>query len=71
MAATVETLAPVHPMHDIHQGVNVVRTGWRGRVVSSWPNWFSTTYSVEFSPRGVPGATVTMSGLTERDVQAD
>ena len=33
------------------------------------PSWAWTTYSVEFTPE--PGATVTLSGLTERDVQPD
>lgn len=68
---TLQTLAPVHATHEIHQGHNIVKLGWHGRVVNSFPNWSSTTYSVEFIPEGVPGATVTMSGLTEGDVQPD
>lgn len=68
---TLQTLAPVHATHEIHQGHNVVMTGWHGRVVNSFPNWSSTTYSVEFIPEGTPGATVTMSGLTEWDVAPD
>lgn len=68
---TLERLAPVHAMHDIHQGLNVVQSGWHGRVVESWPNWLRTTYSVQFNLQGVPDADVTMSGLTELDVQPD
>ena len=68
---TLETLAPVHAVHDIYQGLNVVQNGWHGWVVKSWPNWFRTTYSVEFNPQGVTGASVTIFGLTELDVQPD
>ena len=67
----LQTLMPVHATHDIQRGHNVVKNGWHGTVVNSFPNWSSTTYSVEFTPEGVPGATVTMSGLTERDVEPD
>ena len=56
--------------HDIQRGRHtVVKRGTQGTVVGSWPNWSSTTYSVEFS--SVRGATITMSGLTERDVQPE
>ena len=58
---SLQTLAPVHATHDIQRGHNTVKRGWHGRVVNSCPNWSSTTYSVEFVPEGVPGATVTMS----------
>ena len=68
---TLQTLAPVHATHEIHQGHNVVKAGWHGRVVNAFPNCSSTTYSVEFIPQDAPGATVTMSGLTEGDVQPD
>jgi len=69
---TLQTLTPVHATHDIHQGPNVVKLGWHGMIVGSWPDWSSTTYSVEFAaPEGVAGAPVTMSGLTESDVQPD
>jgi hypothetical protein len=47
----------------------MVKSGWHGMVVDSFPNWSSTTYSVEFIPAGVSEATVTMWGLTEADVQ--
>ena len=67
----LQTLAPVHATHEIHQGHNVVKHGWHGRVVDSFPNWSSTTYSVEFTPEDIPGATLTMHGLTELDVQPD
>jgi len=68
---SLQTLAPVHATHEIHQGHNVVRHGWHGRVVDSFPNWSSTTYSVEFVPEDIPGATLTLHGLTEADVQPD
>jgi hypothetical protein len=56
--------------HDIQRGRHtVVKRGTLGKVIGSWPKWFSTTYSVEF--RSVRGATITMSGLTERDVQRE
>jgi hypothetical protein len=67
----LQTLAPVHATHDIQRGHNVVRHGWHGRVVDSFPNWSSTTYSVEFTPEDIAGATLTMHGLTELDVQPD
>ena len=67
----LQTLAPVHATHDIQRGHNVVKHGWHGRVVDSFPNWSSTTYSVEFAPEDDPAAVVTMSGLTELDVQPD
>ena len=69
---SLQTLTTVHAMHDLQRGRTVViKRGSHGRVVDSWPNWSCTTYSVEFTPEGVPGATVTLSGLTERDVQPD
>lgn len=68
---TLQPLAPVHATHNIHRGLNVVQNGWHGRVVNSWPNWFRTTYSVEFDPQDVPGTGVTISGLTELDVEPD
>ena len=67
----LQTLAPVHATHDIRRGHNVVRHGWHGRVVDSFPNWSSTTYSVEFTPDDIAGATLTMHGVTELDVQPD
>ena len=68
---SLQTLAPVHATHELHQGPSTVKTGWHGIVVDSFPNWSGTTYSVEFIPEGAPGATVTMWGLTEADVQPD
>ena len=67
----LQTLAAVHATHDIHQGPHVVKQGWHGMIVNSFPNWSSTTYSVEFTPEGDPAAVLTMNGLTERDVQPD
>ena len=68
---TFETLAPVHAVHDIHRGLNVVQSGWHGTVMRSWPSWIRRTYSVKFNPQSVAGGTVTISGLTELDVQPD
>ena len=68
---TLQTLTPVHATHDIHQSPNVVKHGWHGTIVDSFPNWSSTTYSVEFIHDDVPGVTLTMSGLTEGDVEPD
>jgi len=68
---SLQTLAPVHATHDIQRVHNVVKHGWHGRVVDSFPNWSSTTYSVEFVPDDIAGATLTMHGLTELDVQPD
>jgi len=68
---SLQTLAPVHATHDLQRGHNFVKHGWHGRVVDSFPNWSSTTYSVAFTPEGDPAARVTFSGLTESDVQPD
>ena len=68
---SLQTLTPVHATHEIHRGHNVVKVGWHGRVVNSFPNWSSTTYSVEFMPEGDPAAVLTLNGLTELDVQPD
>jgi hypothetical protein len=69
---TLQTLTAVHATHDLHRGpAVVVKHGSHGKVVDSWPNWSCTTYSVEFTTDGDPAAVVTMSGLTERDVQPD
>jgi hypothetical protein len=64
----LQMLASVHAIHDIRRCHNVVRQGWHGRVVNSFPNWCSTTYSVEFAPEDDPASVVTMSGLTDRPV---
>jgi hypothetical protein len=68
---SLQTLEPVHATHDIQRGHNVVRVGWHGTVVDSFPNWSSTTYSVEFTPEDDPAASLTLSGLSESDVQPD
>ena len=66
----LQTLTRVRATHDLYRGRHtIVKHGSPGTVVDSWPNWSCTTYSVEFIPE--PGATVTLSGLTERDVQPD
>ena len=66
-----QTLTPVHATHDIQRGHNVVKHGWHGRVVNSFPNWSSTTYGVEFTPDGDPAAVLTLNGLTELDLQPE
>ena len=69
---SLQALTRVRARHDLQRGRTVVvKRGSRGRVVDSWPNWSSTTYSVEFSPDRFSGATVTLSGLTERDIVPD
>ena len=68
---SLQTLERVHATHDIQRGHNVVRHGCHGKVVDSFPDWSSTTYSVEFVPDDIAGATLTMHGLTELDVQPD
>jgi hypothetical protein len=68
---SLQTLTQVHATLDIKRGEEVVRHGSHGRVVNSFPNWSSTTYSVEFAPADDPAATLTLCGLTELDVQPD
>jgi len=68
---SLQTLAPVHATHEIRRGHHVVEPGWHGRVVDSFPNWSSTTYSVEFTADGDPTTVLTLSGLTERGVAPD
>ncbi len=68
---TLKPASAVHAVHDIHQGVNLVRNGTHGRVVKSWPNWLRATYSVEFEPHRSSAANVPIYGLTELDVQTD
>ena len=66
-----QTLEHVHATHDIQQGPSLVRVGWHGTVVGSWANCSSTTYSVEFIAEGDQGGVLTMSDLTESDVEPD
>ena len=69
---SLQTRARVRAVHDLQRGrAVVVKQGSHGRVIDSWPSWSCTTYSVEFIPEGVLGATVTLSDLTDRDVQPD
>ena len=68
---SLRTLTTVHATHDLRRGRTLVRRGRPGRVVGSFPNWSSTTYSVEFTTDDDPAVVVTFSGLTERDVQPD
>jgi hypothetical protein len=49
----------------------VVRVGSPGRVLAQRPDRADTIYTIEFSPLGVPGATVVLAGLNECDVHTD
>ena len=65
---TLRTLEPVRAVHDILRNRHtVVKCGSPGKVVDCQSNSSSTTYDVEFN--SVRGATVTLSGLTEQDIQ--
>ena len=48
-------------------GTVVAPSGASGRIVNFTQNWLGTTYTVEFAPE--PGATLTVIGLTEGDIQ--
>ena len=62
------TGTPVRAAREIWRGGTVVApSGASGRIVNFTQNWSSTTYTVEFAPE--PGATVTVIGLTEGDIQ--
>jgi hypothetical protein len=64
----LQTLSAVRAVHDIARGRTVVvQDGSPGRIVDQHPGWAATSYTVEFQP--VPGASVTVVGLTEGDVQ--
>jgi hypothetical protein len=61
-------LSAVQAVHDIQRGRHiVVRHGSPGRIVNLQQGWSDTHYTVEFTP--LPGATVTLIGLTDGDVQ--
>ena len=71
---TLQTLTPVHAVHDIHRGRHtVVKHGARGVIVDLHPSWSGITYTVEFTPIGKHHRkpAVTLIGLTEGDVEAD
>jgi len=62
------TGAPVRAAREIRRGGTVVApSGASGRIVNFTQNWSGTTYTVEFAPE--PGATLTVIGLTEGDIQ--
>jgi hypothetical protein len=62
-------LTTVQAARDIHYGVSTaVPTGAPGRIVNLQPGWGPTTYTVEFTPD--IGTTVTLVGLTDRDLQS-
>ena len=62
-------LSAVRAAHDIQRGRTIaVPLGSPGTIVNFQTGWADTTYTVEFTP--VPGGTVTLVGLTERDVQS-
>ena len=65
-------LKDVHAVRDIRRGEHtVVKHGSPGRVLSSHPSWFETTYTVNFTGIGNKhrGA-ITLIGLNSDDVQA-
>ena len=65
---TIKTLEPVRAVHDIMRNRHtVVKCGSPGKVLDCRSNSSSTTYDVEFN--SVRGATVTLSGLTEGDIE--
>ena len=65
----LRTLELVRATHDILRNRHtVVKCGARGRILDSHHD-SPTTYVVQFN--SVRGATVTLAGLTERDVQRD
>ncbi len=62
-------LTTVQAARDIrYGGSTAVPTGAPGRVVNLQTGWGSTTYTVEFTPDA--GTTLTLVGLTERDLQS-
>ena len=65
----LQTLELVRATHDILRNRHtVVKSGARGRILES-SGESPATYVVQFN--AVRGATVTLSGLTERDVQPE
>lgn len=66
----LQTLTVVRAARDIQRGRTVaVKNGSPGKIVDLRTDWSGTVYTVEFTPVGLPGATVTMVGLTEGDVE--
>jgi hypothetical protein len=62
----------VRASHDIQRfRTIVVQVGSPGRILAQCPDWADTTYTIEFSPLGVPGATIILAGLNECDVHLD
>ena len=62
------TGTPVRAAREIWRaGTVVASSGASGRIVNFTHNWSVTTYTVEFAPE--PGATLTVIGLTEGDIQ--
>ena len=62
------TGAPVRAAREIWRaGTVVASSGASRRIVNFTHNWSGTTYTVEFAPE--PGATLTVIGLTEGDIQ--
>jgi|GEM_PF-1336401 len=60
-------LSTVQAARDIpYGGTTAVPTGVPGTIVNLQTGWAATTYTVEFTPG--PGATLTLVGLSERDV---
>jgi len=66
---SLQELSQVRASHDIRRfRTTVVAHGSPGRIVALCPGQTNPTYTVEFSPRGVSGATVVLAGLNDRDV---
>jgi len=63
----LSALTTVQAARDIpYGGTTAVPTGVPGRIVNLQTGWAATTYTVEFTPG--PGTTLTLVGLSERDV---
>ncbi len=66
---SLQERSQVRASHDIRRfRTTVVAHGSPGRIVALCPGQTDSTYTVEFSPRGVSGATVVLAGLNDRDV---
>jgi len=66
---SLQELNQVHASHDIRRfRTTVVTRGVPGRIIAIWPGRTDTTYTVEFSPPGVRGATIVMADLDDHDV---
>jgi hypothetical protein len=70
LPVTVQELTDVHAARDIRRGeLTVVKYGSPGRVIYSYPSWFETTYTVNFTGIGNYRGAITLVGLNSDDVQ--